>query len=855
MRRYCKKKRNQLINRATLSTKSKYSINRTENDTIDEFIHDTSACGDSEQQVHFPNACYNINLTTLVIDNLKALLSDWIKTYLLEKRETKQKIDTVLDSILHKLELQRNDHDTSSSCTYTVNVEVLNHDSKEKVELQSKSLKDTVINNSKQVEETSNLSIPLNGKYLRIISTLSLPRHAHKIKRCRNSRDTMKRLRHKKILLSISKSSNYIFKSSNLDFLMIPTKSLTKHYVTYDHDETIKTIANNVKPQPLTDINDLIDDSTNNKNFFKQNVTKIMENKPTSNCNKIKNYYKKIYSDASQVTESNSASNQEKEVIEESKLSHEQDLSDPLITIDLVTQSLECNDRKKQGDRKLKIANEPNGYKAKCRKSSKYKKKQSKYKYVKSKQFTYLFKKSNNVINQEKTILKHFQSIMRYFSNWEANKDIKVDIHVNIFPSQENKKDDFNRLEENQTIILHPNKLFYKDNQKLGIETTTKKNENSDEKQNIITLLDTAGSQAKYIIRKETSTDTSETNNKVYSEKSLLDVKHSSKIAQEINEIKIIIKSLATATEKIAKDHLQRKQSLLNETLNLSANPAEKLSNKNLSNIIKASKCIQFSSISPRSDLISGIKIKKEPKSKSIKNYNPRLIKKSTSYRIINSESILKVTDMTSAAQDITQTTETVVDEALTCSLPKSKSLFEISMGPDKNKLLAFYCDDFLKPNEHHCGHDIPHYSNSCKEEYRYIKPFCIYSKCNHDTHCNNDTCRKESDFICTEFTPTHDDCELCDDSGSSVCINIDSNSCDKKIKIRNRSSMGFWEGCLYCFFLWIPLILIAWLFYIHVLKDFVKPKHSLLRRLYLPKRYTTDTFTNIPVQLADLGF
>lgn len=851
MRRYCRRKRNQLINRATVSTKSKYSINRTENDTIDEFKHDTSACGDSEQQVNLPSACFNINLTSIVIDNLKTLLSDWIKTYLLEKNETKQKIDTVLDSILHKLELQANDHDTSSSYTYNVDVEVVNHDSNQKIKVQSNSLKHTLLNNTKQVQDTSNLSIPLNGKYLRIISTLSLPRHAHRIKRCRNSREQMKKLRHKKILLSLSKSSNYIFKSSNLDFLMLPTKSLTKHCVTCDQDKNKKPIVNDVEPQPLIDIKNLIDDSTTNKNSTNGTVRKIKENRSISNSNKIKNYYQNIYSDDSQDTLSNSASNQEKELVFNNKnimkkTDHDQDLSDPLITIDLVNQSFECQDRNTKG---LKTSNKPNTYKAKCRKSSKCKKNLSKYKYVKSKQFTYLFKKSNNLINQEKTILKHFQSIMRYFSNWEGNKDVKVDIHVNIFPSQENKKDNCNHLEESQTTTLNPDR-----NQKLTFETTANNNENLYGKQNIISLLDSTVSQAKYIIRKETSTDTSETNNKVNSEKSLHDVKHT-KISQEINEIKVIIKSLATATEKIANDHLKRKQSVIKDTVNVLAEPAKKTSNENLSNTVKTSKYTQFSSISPRSELISGIKIKKEPKSKSVKNYNPRLLKKSTSYRIIDSESILKVTDMTSAAQDFTRTTETLVDAALTCSLPKSKSLFDVSMGPDKNKLLAFYCDDFFKPKEHRCNHNISYYANSCKEKCRHIKPLYIYSNCNRDTHCNNDICHEDADFVCTELTSTHDDCGLCNGSSSSVCIDIDSKSSDKKIKIRNCSSMGFWEGCLYCFFLWIPLLLIAWLFYIHVLKDFIEPKHSILRRLYLPKHYTSETFNDIPVKLADLGF
>lgn len=853
MRRYCKRKRNQLINRATVSTKSKYSINRTENETIDEFKHDTSACGDSEQQVNFPSACFNINLTSIVIDNLKTLLSDWIKTYLLEKNETKQKIDTVLDSILHKLELQANDHDTSSSYTYTVDVEVVNHDSNQKIKVQSNTcLKDTLLNNTKQINDTSNLSIPLNGKYLRIISTLSLPRHAHKTKRCRNSREHMKRLRHKKILLSLSKSSNYIFKSSNLDFLMLPTKSLTKHCVTYDNDENKKPKINDVEPQPLLNIKNLIDDSTTNNNSTNRIVRKIKENGLISNSsNKIKNYYQNIYSGGSQETVCNSARNQEKELVFDNKnhmkkTHQDQDLSDPLITIDLVNQSFEYPSRNKKG---FKTATKPNTYKAKCRKNSKCKKKLSQYKYVKSKQFTYLFKKSNNLINQEKTILKHFQSIMRYFSNWEGNKDVKVDIHVNIFPSKENKKDNCNHVEESQITTLNTDR-----NQKLTFETTAYNNENSYGKQNIIPLLDSAVSQAKYIIRKETSTDTSETNNKVNSEKSLHDVKHT-KISQEINEIKVIIKSLANATEKIANDHLKRKQSILKDTRNVLAEPAKKTSNENLAKTIKTSKCTQFSSISPRSELISGIKIKKEPKSKSVKNYNPRLLKKSTSYRIIDSESILKVTDMTSAAQDVTRTTETVVNAALTCSLPKSKSLFDVSMEPDKNKLLAFYCDDFVKPKEHRCNHNISYYANSCKEECRHIKPLYIYSNCNHDTHCNNDICHEDADFVCTEFTSTHDDCGLCNRSSSSICIDIDSKSCDKKIKIRNSSSMGFWEGCIYCFFLWIPLLLIAWLFYIHVLKDFVKPKQNILRRLYLPKHNTADNFNNIPVELADLGF
>nr|XP_026484155.1 uncharacterized protein LOC113392093 [Vanessa tameamea] len=809
LRRYYKKRRNRFLNREAMSAKSKYSINQTEIDTIDEFKHDTSACGDSEQNVNPANKHLNINLTSLVIDNLKDLLNDWIKTYLLEKRETKQKVDTVLDSILHKLELQTKEEDTSSSCTYTVDIEVGRCNRNKRTELQSKELKNVTLQATKLTEEASVLSIPLNGKYLRIISTLSLPRNAQKIKRGRKSRHNMKRFRHKKIFLSISKSSNYIFQSSNLDFLTLPTKSFTKHCVTYDHDANIK-FKNFIMPKSSSDTNDYIVDSTCKES--NQSIRNVKTNRTYSNSHNIKSFYENIYSDTSNRNNNDAEKavklndNINKDIC---KSPNEEDQSDPLITIDLITHSYENLDKNKQSNLNLKASKRAKNLKAKFR--------------------------------GKKTLLKHFQSIIRYFSSCEGKKDIKVDIHVNVFPSKENKKDHFNDLDKNENKTAHCDLLVYTNNEKIR----DARDVTSCDKQNIISLLDGAASQVKYIISRETSTDISEINNKIETEINPLNAKHS-KIAQEINELKIILKSLATTAEKLANGRLHKQnvhKEILNNTgidVSTTNKPDMQTVNTSISNIIKSSKSVQFSN-KPKSEIVSGIKIKKGPKHKHSSNFNANLVKKNTSYNIIDSESIIKVTDMTLAPQGCTEST---VDEAVSCSLPISKSVFKFEIGPEKNKLLAYYCDEEKMHNI--CQHHNPYRSISNGNRCQKVKQFCMLSKYNQDIGCNYEP----------EFTPTNDDCELCDNSSSSICIDIDSNSFDRKLTIRHNSGMGFWEGCFYCLLLWIPLLLVSWLFYVHVIRDLLRQKNDLLRKFSLGARFKPNTpSADFPIPLADLGF
>ncbi|CAH0718436.1 unnamed protein product, partial [Brenthis ino] len=789
LRSYYKKKRN--TNREATSQKSKYSMNRTEIDTIDEYNNDTSACGDNEE--NFPhNTNININLTSLVVDNLKNLLNDWIRTYLLENNETKEKIETVLDSILHQLDLKRND--TPSSHTYTLDIEMDQnfHESESQLHKLQDVHKTPRSRTLKVKNKKSTLTIPLSNKHLKIISTLSLPKNIHKIRKTKS----LKKFRHKRILLSTNNSSVYVFNSSNLDFLTLPTNSLIKHCAIYEENKC-KNLKNK---SPIEKIN-------------KEIISNIY--KHIAGINNLSDYKSKMLNK------------------KESLCISENNSIDPLVNVDLIRRSTE------RSDKENKVLHNSNFIKAKVtpqtkrKKSNVCKKRISKYrnyKNIKSKQYTHLFKKSNNYIQQEKELLQHFQSIFKYFSNYEGKHNFQLDIKVNISPTQEKKLSnsildiDKEKL-KNETTDLET-VVVTDDNGKLSTDET--KEATFDIDQNIISLLDGAASQTKYIISRGTSNTTGKDNTE--ETKPLKCNLKSSKVAREISELKIIVQSLATITEKLVNKHMDKKMEL--EARNLTKE--------------KISKSVQFSNNIPKSQIISGLKLKKEPKTKITREFNLRLTKKSTSYKIIDSESILRVTDMTSAAE---VNTATVIDEALTCSLPKSKSLFEVSVGPEK-KLLAFYFDDFINTYPCHARHHNPSYiSIPCRNTCHHIQPSHVYVKYNQ-----NDCCDVSS--ASGHFQPENNVCQLYDDdnSSSSYCIDIDK-SCKNKIKIRNRK-LYFWEGLIYCILLWIPVLLLLWLFYVYAIEEMINPSQSKKRqfRKFYPSGYASKV-SKSSFNLHDLGF
>ncbi|XP_032524630.2 probable E3 ubiquitin-protein ligase bre1 isoform X1 [Danaus plexippus] len=867
MRRYYRKKRNKFSNRMATSARSNYSTIYNETDTND-FTRDSSACGDSEVTACQKDTSYKFNLTSLVVDNLKKLLNDWITKYLCENNETKQKIDSVLDSILHKMDLQTND---TSSYTYTIDVE-LGHQRKEP-ESQSTFSKDLKLYPEKSEDavtgiKSSYLTIPLCNKYLEIISTLSIPRKSHKNKK-RKTLNKVKNFRYKKIMLSVSKSSKYLMTSSSLNFLTLRAKSVTKHCATYQrNDPEVNDPNSNFLPKTYT--NTILGDN--------DKLTKSRSQNSTQNGTKLRNRSKEIPSIYENIYGINSGHIKTYETIqtgsnkramnlsehqnvkhykstqENDKITSENEHSDQLVTIDFGNESneskLDTENKNVEGENNLKINN-------KSLKNTIFKRKATNYQTIKSKRNKYFAKKSNNKIKRQKELLHNFQTLMKYFSKYNDKKDMQLQIKIKVCSKNKN--------EENTNTASQAHKM------KSNINETNTPKENIKGKpalnsQNIISLLDGATSETKYLLRESTDILTGEAMPSNANSGSNTHIENL-KIVQEINELRGIIKSLANTADKLISNHLYETNKIQNHS-NHSKSKTEDLSQSIIvehatenslvnSALPKTSKGIQVSSNMRKSQLKSGLKLRKEPKKKEC---NSSSMKKKSSYNIIASESLIKVTDMTSGAQNKTNDDQKMIDNALTCSLPKSKSLYETSIAGNKGKLLALYCDDLTKSKN---------YTYSISDS---IGP----SHSNHERVCSYHTCGGPCDaepkLTCNDIVSTNSNCVLLGDNNScsSVCIEIDPHCFyGKKVIVRHREGMCFWEGCLYCTLLWLPVLLVSWLFYLNVIKDWMATSGSKITYIDNTQSQestttssSTTSATNIHadamyqgLSLSDLGF
>ncbi|XP_045781112.1 uncharacterized protein LOC123878096 isoform X1 [Maniola jurtina] len=790
LRGYYKKRRNRFINRGTVSTKSKYSVNRTEIDTIDEFKYDSSACGDSKGSVKLKNAHFNVNLTSFVLRNLKKLLNDWVKKYLLDSDETNEKIETVLDSILHKLDVQIKD--TVSSLTYTVDIEVIDQEQNQI----SHHIKSQA---AKHRQRQGSLSVPLLGKSFRILSTLSVPKNINRPKTSKCSWSQLNKIRHKKILLSNNGSSKYLFTYSSLNFLTLPTNCLTKRCATYQQDIP-------------------------RKNKYQQKCLVTPENFDSFTANSafdtIPSIYKNIYKELRHkgLHDSRTSDRSKKNV-------HEQNNSEPLASIDFKNQSCHFLKNKQIQETEQTSSLIKASVDKKLKKVTRRRKKSISSKH---KKFTYYFRKSKTHTQRKIDLLYHFQSIFEMISSQKGG-DVKLDIHVNVFPLSDSKtgKDAVNTCEYSYPLISA--------NMNTPVNPNTVYGDSVHHENNIIPLLDGAVSQAKYIMNGETSTGSSGNNNPKDNKASNY-IDENTEIAQELSEIKMIIKSLASTMEKFFNEHITKRS----KNKDISSSHKDNTKEYLVENLAKPSIGVQFSNRFVQDDDDSGIKLKKDPKKKHTE-YNPCLIKRSTSYNIIDSESILKVTDLTSAVKGETNA-RSRVDNALTCSLPKTKSLFEVSCAKCDEKSSAIHYDDLMKQEYIYnvCERKHRPYSPD-KDTFQHVKPPFDEG----DTKVEEKLERTQS-----VKSVNRGDNEKC---SSTIFIDIETKTHGKKITIRPRTGIRFCEGCCYCILLWIPVLVILWLFHEYVLKHYLPEDFSLRRLLRSKRDYINDTYLRLT--LADLGF
>ncbi|XP_072933853.1 uncharacterized protein [Epargyreus clarus] len=846
LRRYYKKK----------FERFKYSMNSPEVGTIDESNGGNSACGDNISEETNEDTRFNIDVTSLVVENLKHLLNDWIKKYLLNNNETKQKIETVLDSILHKIERQKK----SSSCTYTVNI---------KVDEENYSGSNVArASNRGQSRKQSCQTVPVSGKHLRLISTLSIPRNIKKQVndvKSHSPKQTTRKIRYKNVFLTVSRSSTFLLNSSSFNLLSISTKSFTKRCATYPGTE-IKTSEkkHDMILFPRSSYSETIPDTS-----CQEDTNLSLQNKVYPNVvEPMQSLVKSIFAD-----DPANVTSTDKNVYESKNDNYT--MTDNNSVLKSLTSCTQCH---KLHWKKEKVSDEAQ-YTASPKVEKIVECKRKKYKYSKLKpvphrrnrktrperttqSLKYIDKKikikKSNLSQKENSMFKELQNILSCFSHYTNSKNIKFDVRINVSPmlpdipetDGTNYKSNINNNEistdkpiTSEEIISKQTALETKDDSVEMQKQIDKSDLSPLSEPKLISLLDGAVSQSKYVISKEASSENTENVAQVQNNK----IPPSVEIAKDISELRVIIKDLATTTENFVKEHLEHIKCNKPYVTDVS----RKDKNNNIGSIkldlntSTVSKATQFSNGKIKSQVVSGFKLKKEPKKKDTQDNNPRLVKKSVSYNVIESESILKVTDMTSTEMN----KEKYKDKVLNRSLPKSKSQFDIIGGHNKKKLLAYYCDELVKSRQFV-------QNRTCPANGRYGCPPHIENESRNlinGNKCNREKEKRHKDITCvgTQHASFDDeDCEICPGySCSSVYIGIDDHS--KKFTVRSRGGVGFWEGLIYCVLLWIPVIVILWLIYVYVIRDIIQPTNPAIGRNLL--RSGNSSFFHIT--LSDLGF
>lgn len=972
LRRYYRSRKNKLSTRDG-SMKSRYStMVDTEVDTIDEFP-DTSACGDNdtENKSHSP-----LDIASLMIDNLKDLLNQWIQEHLIENKDNKQKIDSVIHSLIEKFD--RNKTLTSSSgSTYVLHKETTTHEVKDKKIATPSFTCDYCKQTARTVKvgstantdnrESSALTIPFKCKDIRIISTLSIPRSFHKRgmeehKPLGSSWYKTNKMKHKNVTtLSVDKSHKMI-NSSSFDLVSISTNTLTKQSTNCDVHVKKKKRHIVFFPKPLyksaTESSSVTNNERTQLNNLRVNkeqlddMPSLMKSLYTTELNLAGNLDKNVENNTTNdnytMTEAKSKtinkmatdSNLPNRIyIQQSieKSIYEGDQRD-MVAVDYMknqqiqfsnirqSKSLSIRNQAttKRNYKKTSIKGKHNKHKRRLTSKIQQNIKLPENKNIQNKNFTFLYKKANNQKSQIKQFVKYCQNLFDYFEDYETNKNIKLDVRINVLPSYENKTKDVCTDISNQALGVYdvkggstllynvkPTEVSSPENiDEDSMKSHTENDSSFGFTHEIIPLLDGAASQAKYIF--DDSRDKLEGNSKqnIVMERSTLTSEL--EIAQEISELRAIIKDLTAAADKFVSEQIKRDSNKSNAGTNMSPLISNNFTSSSkvqaVISLRNPSKAVQYSKeFLAQQKLISGVKLSKEPKKKDTFEYYNRLAKKSTSYRIIDSESILRVTDMTSKANEIQHQNKIIEGNSARPLLKKSRSLFELPGDQrNKRKFITLFCDGYQKSIR--CNACSIHKKQSegsrstCfRRSRRRNKNWFARKKkekklSDKSKQLNQQSTNQFSELTSEPTTIVRIPSCTCPTTNGSVDreyvqmlipegnsfkysstmvfppreteeIEIeDEQTINEAQKVRKvRRGMNFGEGCVYCVLLWIPVIMIACLFYVYVLKDKLKSQleegkptsasTGVVIPVPAPGGNSSSSSSVLFVKLRDLGF
>ncbi|KAG6444128.1 hypothetical protein O3G_MSEX003208 [Manduca sexta] len=841
LRRYYKSKLHKRDN-----SKSKYSTVITEIDSVKKFRH--GACGDSKTTTKDNQ---QVDIAAMMVENLKGLLTNWIQKHLLENKDTQEKIETVLHSIIHKGREPKADK-ISSRSTYILSREGHNYEVKNK-KVETASLicdycnhksRPITTNSSSNVKDLSSQSVPSPIKKLRVLSTLSIPRNikVSKIK----SMYKLKKIKHNKSKHSQSK----LLDSSSFDLLAISTRSFTKRCVTYGMRRPKKRrIAFHSKP-----VHNNVSNTTETE---EKEVPRAYKEVKKAELEDMPSLVKSIYadhpanlrpnninrtptSDTFTLTEKNNlkpAHLKDDNVSKDDKYTSKasfantqtgRDQSEPMITIDFVSNSVEFPIEKEfeqitsRQDDGVNVSSKKNVYLSKRRRSLKL----AKPRYTQNRKFTLSCNKDEYQMASKKELFNHVQNILKYITEGGSKGNFKLDIHVSVLPVKGKSVDMSSQISNisirkniiGTSIEGNTDKPIPSTESKQNLHTEIIINDVPEQTPDIIPILDGAASQAKYIFNTENSIKYEPVRTNVTADQGTKTSKL--EIVQEIHDLKSVVKHLLHTAETLVSEQLKK------ETNKQRMSPHKSNNVKTIETIKTCKKPIsqgiQISNDFAKNLPLAGIKLSKEPKRDTIE-FCHRLMRKSTSYKIIESESVLRVTDMTVGGKAENSPEFDI--------LPKSKSLIDVAK--EKKNVIAYYCD--ASCNDSCCGRD-----NSA-----------AFSKISLDRSVKSKKKQESRSSSSCECSRNHthqpvvnDSAERIPECPTSVYIDIEE-CCDKNALMRHRKGMGFGEGFIYCLLLWIPVTIIACLFYNYVIKDLLRPSD---------KGGSKNT-SMLHVKLSDLGF
>lgn len=852
LRRKFKKKKNRLS--VQEGSKSKYStVVDTEIDTIEDFQHNTSACGDSEY-TEANNVQFNIS--KVMMDNFKYLLCSWIQTQLLRNKDTSDKLDSVLYSLLHRTGLDKA-RPSSSRSTYVLNRECRTQKAKKK-KVATTSIFCKYCQNKSWIrhicKELYSHSTPTLYKNIKVISTLSVPKSLHKKVQDRfdtKSNHKNKKTKYMNVVSSINISSK-LPDYSSFDLQAVSTKSFIKRCATYNCSG--KTKKHKKKRHIVFSSKPIFNSATGidkNKHKATQTEHSKLVSMPSlmksiyaddlGNVSSTEDNFNFFWNDNFTITGANGCLteviNHKTDTIESKVVMadlntgqtvyqqatlNEQDRSEPMITIDIMNETLELSKifQPKSADvssitRATEIDKEntknsiqtERRHKHRCRNIFNFSKKEKKR--IK----TTSDKKSRR---SDQRFLDHCQNIFQYITDHENKNSMKLDINITVLPatclqnkSTETSRQDLNTYEKSVTTIYNFETTFL-DSQKFSNADNTLEDTHI-----IIPLLDGADNQATYIFKSESCSEKtlSHQKNAITTDHSIIT---NVEILDNINYIKSKIKDLTTLTGAFVKYHVINEGKSLKHDYN---NTAQKFEY-----ILKG---IQFSKEISKHPLLLRVQLSKETNKIDTNEFYNRLMKKSTSYNIINSKTILRDTDTTSATNEIKIRIKPVK------SLPNYRTIVEETNNMTRRKLFTHFCDKYNK-------NDAP--LKTCIQK-------CLIHTNFQDTVCvrNSTEIKKFIDTNCSESK-----------QAPSRRYTYDEETCyflPEQNPVCRQKDMGFGKRCVYCLLFWISFILIAILFYIYVLKDaFSNPKLPAVELRHGQFRGSKEGFI-YHFKLSDLGF